>query len=246
MVVHLAAQSSVAQSWENPTATVKANIVVSTALLQAARDLGSVEAVLTVGSAEEYGAQGPHPIAETAALHPQNPYAVSKAVVGSLAQQLLGGTSVRWYHVRPFNHFGPGQRLGFIVADVCRQIVDIEGGRQTSLHVGNTTRVRDFLAVDDVVRAYAALLSSGAPSGYYNVASGTGISIAELIDKLVGLAERPISVRADPARLRPADVSTFVGNASKIRKATGWEPTVPLVEALATTLNWWRARPPKG
>jgi GDP-4-dehydro-6-deoxy-D-mannose reductase len=241
-VIHLAAQSNVVRSWQDPTGTMKANVVVSTALLQAVRDSNCVETVLTVGSSEEYGPQGGAPIPESAPLHPQNPYAASKALVGALARQLLGASSVRWYHVRPFNHFGSGQRPGFVVPDLCRQIVAIERGRQHYITVGNTAAVRDFLPVEDVVRAYAALIAGRAPSGCYNVASGRGLSIADLIAELTSLAHRPIEVRADPTRMRPAEVPVFVGDAEKIRRATGWNPRIPLRDALRDTLEWWRRK----
>lgn len=239
-IFHLAAQSNVAVSWQDVARTMRTNIVVSAALLQAVQRQTAVTMVTTVGSSEEYGPQGDHPISEDAPLRPQNPYAVSKMTVGTLAQQLLSRGTARWYHLRPFNHFGPGQRPGFVVADLCRQIVAVERGRQSAVAVGNTAAVRDFLAVEDVVGAYVELLRTAAPSGCYNIASGHGVPISDLVEHLVTLAECPVFVRSDPARMRPVDVPIFVGNPAKIQRATGWTARIPLAQALRRTLDWWR------
>ena len=241
-IVHLAAQSNVVMSWRRPANTLRDNIITSAALLEAVRDHGDVTTLIMVGSSEEYGPQGREPITEDARLDPQNPYALSKAAMGTLTAQLLGQTSVRWYHVRPFNHFGPGQRPGFVIPDLCRQIVAVESGRAPYVSIGNTSAVRDFLPVQDVVRAYTSLLGTGAPSGSYNVASGQGTSIAVLMNTLLELAAVRVEVREDPSRIRPSDVPVFIGSPEKLRCATGWTARIPVSEALLETLDWWRHR----
>lgn len=243
-VVHLAAQSHVPTSWHDPAETMRSNILPLAALLEAAEEVSGLRSVVSVGSGEEYGPQTVSPVTEAACAAPANPYAVSKLTASQLVR-LWGarsGVPYRVYHVRPFNHVGPGQQPGFVVPDLCRQIVEVERGGLPRIAVGNLAAVRDFLDVRDVVRAYALLLEGTAASGVYNVASGQGLSIAEVLRILVEAAMVPIEVVVDPARFRPLDVPEFVGSSEKLRAATGWTPQYAVTDTLAATLAWWRAR----
>ena len=128
--------------------------------------------------------------------------------------------------VRPFNHTGPGQPPDFVAPSFARQIAEIARGRSAPrIAVGNLDSVRDFLDVDDVVDAYLRLLDPRRPCGAYNVASGVGRRIGELLDTLIELAGARCEVEVDPERVRPTDHA--VGDASRLRAATGWEPRVP-------------------
>ncbi len=239
-VVHLAAQSHVPTSWNDPAGTLTSNLVTAAALFDAVRRRSDVSTVLTVGSSEEYGPQEPGPVGEMATPHPANPYALSKYAEGELARQILTRGHRAWYHVRPFNHIGPGQRRGFLVPDIASQIAAVERGEHTVLRIGDTSPVRDFLAVDDVAAAYSALLRVKPPSGIYNVASGRGRSVGEILENLLALSPVTIPVETDATRVRAADTSVFVGDPSKIRSATGWAPSTPLEVVLRRVLDSWR------
>jgi len=103
--------------------------------------------------------------------------------------------------------------------------------------VGNLEPVREFLHVLDVVDAYARLLVKGKPGEAYNVASGHGISMEDLLFKLAEMAGvRPI-VEADPDLMRPADLPHLVGDATKLRAATGWAPRYSLDVTLKQVLD---------
>jgi GDP-4-dehydro-6-deoxy-D-mannose reductase len=103
--------------------------------------------------------------------------------------------------------------------------------------VGNLEPVREFLHVWDVVDAYARLLTKGHAGEVYNVATGVGISLDDLLFKMAGmLGLRPIP-EADPDLMRPADIPYLVGDAAKLRTATGWTPRVPLDETLRQVLD---------
>ena len=108
------------------------------------------------------------------------------------------------------------------------------------LQVGNLDARRDFLAVEDVTRAYVALARQGHPGEAYNVGSGQSWSIGEIVDLLRSMARVPIAVRPDPARLRPADVPLLVADTTRLRDHTGWTPRIPLEDALRRTLDYWR------
>ncbi len=244
-IVHLAGQSSVHQSWRDPGGTLRTNVLAIVHLLDAARRCGLRPDVLVVGSAEEYGAVSPGelPIRESAPLRPASPYAVSKVAQGALA--LLYGPSggMRVVLTRTFHHTGPGRGEAFAESSFARQVAEIEAGlRPPVLKVGNLDAVRDFSDVRDVVRAYWMLLERGEGGTAYNVCSGRGRRIRDLLDTLLAASTARVDVQVDPARLRPSDVPAQVGDASRLRAATGWEPRIPLERTLCDLLDDWRAR----
>jgi GDP-4-dehydro-6-deoxy-D-mannose reductase len=244
-VVHLAGQSSVHQSWQDPAGTLRANLVGSLHLLEALRRLQGATRVLLVGSAEEYGAADParQPLGEDAPLAPRSPYAVSKMAQGFLALEYCRTFGMHALRTRTFPHTGPGRGELFAESSFARQVAEAELGlRPPVIEVGNLDAVRDFSDVRDVVRAYWMLLDRGAPGGVYNVCSGTGVRIRQLLERLIALARVPLEVRVDPARLRPADIPVLVGDPSLLRGATGWSPRIGLDTTLLDLLEDWRAR----
>ena len=102
--------------------------------------------------------------------------------------------------------------------------------------------MRDFTDVRDVVRAYWMLLDQGVPGEVYNVCSGRGVSLGELLERLIALSGLRVDVRRDASRLRSADAPALVGDPARLRAATGWEPTIPLERTLGDLLDYWRER----
>jgi len=244
-IVHLAAQSMVGISWNDPGSTFAVNVLGTINLLEAVRRVLTECKVLAVGSSEEYGltaAEGV-PLTEDHPCRPQNPYAVSKFAMGQIALQFAGRYGLRLVHARPFNHFGPGQQEGYVVSDFASQVARIEAGLQPPvLRVGDLTAKRDFTDVHDVVEAYAALLEADVENGVYNVCSGVARSVGEVLQLLLSETAVPIDVEADPERFRPAEVLVFVGSVDKIARATGWRPRREFTLSLRETLAWWRER----
>jgi GDP-4-dehydro-6-deoxy-D-mannose reductase len=237
-VIHLAAISSSAHSLRQPETTARVNYWGTRAVLEAAQREAPHARVLIIGSGEVYGSSsaGAAPFRESDALAPRTPYARSKACADLLAATYAerGLDVVR---IRPFNHTGPGQAPDFVAPAFAQQIAAIAAGRsEPRIRVGNLDSVRDFLDVDDVLDAYQRLLDRGVPADVYNVASGTGRRIGDLLDALIGLArvECAIEVDPDPERVRPTDAS--VGDASRLRAATGWQPRVPWLDTLSRLL----------
>ena len=245
LVFHLAAQASVAASWEAPARTLAINAGGAIQLFEALHAERLSPRVLLVGSGEQYGLVAPeeNPIKEACLPRPVNPYAVSKVAQDLYGYHYFVAYGLPIVRVRPFNHFGPRQQASFVLANFARQIALIEAGRADPvLPVGNLQARRDFLPVQDVVRAYLALIEEGHPGEAYNVGSGLARSIEEVLALCLELAEAPMTTRVDPTRLRPADVPLLVADTARLRAHTGWQPAVDFKEALKETLDYWRAR----
>jgi GDP-4-dehydro-6-deoxy-D-mannose reductase len=244
-IIHLAGQSSVHESWANPAATLRTNVIGLLHVFEAVRRRRLSPRVLVVGSAEEYGAVDPGaaPLTEDAPLRPLSPYAVSKVAQGYLALQYALSRDLSVIRTRTFPHTGPGRGEAFAESSFARQIAEVEAGRRRPvLAVGNLDAVRDFTDVRDVVRAYWALLERGASGEVYNVCSGQGTSIGDVLRSLLEIAGAQVDLQVDRERLRPSDLPSLVGDPRKLREATGWEPRVPLERTLRDLLDDWRER----
>ena len=240
-VVHLAAISSVSAARHDPDRTRRVNVLGTRAVLAAAARHAPNARVLLIGSGEQYGSaqSTPTPLDESTPSRPSSSYARTKAEAEALGVEYAerGLDVVR---VRAFNHAGPGQSDAFVVSSFAKQLAEIEADRREPiLRVGNLDSVRDFLDVQDVVEAYTRLLDPTVESGVYNVASGVGVRVGEVLEGLLALTPRRPKVEVDPARFRPTNYS--VGDATRLRAATGWRPRVALADTLSRTLEAWRA-----
>lgn len=241
-VIHLAAQASVRLSWTDPAGTYATNITGTGNLLEALRERPDTR-VLLVGSAQQYGnARLDRPLREDDPPDPPSPYAVSKVaqeMIGRLYRRTFGLGTVM---ARAFNHTGPGQSAEYAVGSFCSQIVAIERAEQPPrLRVGSLDTVRDFLDVRDVVAAYRLLLERGTPGEAYNVASGEGRSIGDLLKILLDAAGLTGTVEVEEAPPRAGDPESLIGDSSRLR-GLGWEPGVVMEQSLLDTLHWYRAQ----
>ncbi len=183
------------------------------------------------------------PLREDMPLRPSSPYAVSKVAQGLLALQYGPAGGLRILRTRTFHHTGPGRGETFAESSFARQIAEIEAGRRPPvLQVGNLDAVRDYTDVRDVVRAYWALLDRGVAGEVYNVCSGQGRRIRDLLEVLLAASGTKVEVRVDKDRLRPSDVPALVGDPARLRAATGWKPRVSLEDSLRELLQDWRQR----
>jgi GDP-4-dehydro-6-deoxy-D-mannose reductase len=243
VVYHLAAASHVGTSWLAPVDVLRVNAEGSLNVFLAAIEAG-VQRVLLIGSAEQYGRLRPDqlPVAETTPLQPVSPYGASKAAAEMLASHAFHGRGLPVISVRAFNHLGPGQSEALVASTIAKQVVDAERSGGGVVRTGDLSPRRDFTDVRDVVRAYRLLVERGEPGEAYNVCSGRDVAIQDIADHLVSRATAEVRLELDPERLRPADVPVVRGDCSKLRAATGWEPTIPLEQTLDDILAWWRAR----
>jgi GDP-4-dehydro-6-deoxy-D-mannose reductase len=244
-IVHLAGQSSVHHSWIDPGATLRTNVMGVVHLLEAVRAEGLRPRILVVGSADEYGivADPSAPVKEDTPLRPVSPYAVSKVAQSLLALEYAAPGGPEVLRTRTFPHTGPGRGEAFAESSFARQIVEVAAGqRPPVLSVGNLDSVRDFTDVRDVVRAYWALLERGAAGEVYNVCSGAGVRVGDVLQRLIALSGAAVEIRQDPGRFRPSDIPVLVGDPSRLKDATGWAPRLALDRTLSDLLEDWRAR----
>lgn len=242
-IFHLAAQSSVAQSWKNPELTIDVNIKGTINILNAVKDMDKRPRLLLIGSGEEYGhvKTDEIPIHEDNCLRPGNLYAASKACQNMIGRIYSEAYDMDIMSVRAFNHMGPKQAPIFVVSDFCKQVAEIEKGyREPVIKVGNLSARRDFTDVRDVVRSYVMLMESGIKGETYNVGSGTAISIQSILDKILSLSSIPIKVEIDPAKLRPVDIPVIEADIRKLIECTAWSADIPLSQTLKETLDYWR------
>jgi GDP-4-dehydro-6-deoxy-D-mannose reductase len=239
-VLHLAAQSFVPASFENPHETFDINLYGTLNLLEALQAAAFRGRMIFVGSGDTYG-QVPEaalPVREDHPLHPRNPYAVSKVAAEALCYQWSQTSGFEIVMVRPFNHIGPGQSPRFAIADFARQVTEIRlDRREPVLQVGDIDVTRDFTDVRDVVRAYALLLEKGRNGGIYNVCSGREYSIRDLLQRLIALAGVDARIKQDTARLRPAEQRRMVASFDTLHRDTGWQPLIPMEQSLQDLLN---------
>jgi GDP-4-dehydro-6-deoxy-D-mannose reductase len=240
-VVHLAAFSSVAGSWENPVEVWRVNTLGTVALLEAVRAERPAARVLVVSTGEVYGRSEVLPTPEDEPRRPLSPYAASKAAAELACERAARADGLDIVVARAFPHVGPGQDERFAVASWAAQIASLEARGGGTLAVGDLSVERDLTDVRDVVRAYRFLLEPSVGAGTYNVASGRTVRLAEVIQTLVGLARCPVTVEVDEKRLRQGDIQVLSGDAGRLMEATGWSPTIPLEQTLADTLSAARA-----
>lgn len=240
IIFHLAAQASPRRSFDDPWNTLQNNIRSQLNLFEACHE--SKPRILVVSSADIYRTAD-EALDEDTPFSPTNPYAVSKITQDMLALQYHLSHSLPTLRARPFNHFGPGQTTGFVAPDFAMQVARIEAGHQEPLmKVGNLSPERDFTDVRDVVRAYRLITEKGQAGEVYNIASGNTYSIQFLLDTLLRFSSTKIDVEVDPARFVPVDVPIKRGDYSRLHRATGWQPQIPIEQTLRDLLDECRQR----
>lgn len=233
LVVHLAAISHLPTAAANPAMAWDVNVTTSVRLLDALATAHSAGVlaprVLVIGSAEQYGR---HTLSLTTrlreddALLPRTVYAATKAAQEVAAMQTWRASGLSVIAARPFNHSGPGQEPRFLLPALVARALALRGQpADTPLVLGNSTPIRDFLHVRDVVAAYIVLGRLGTPGTAYNVASGEGRSVRDVAERILARVGRGPSLREDPALVRPVDVPSLIGDPTRIEAATGWRPS---------------------
>ncbi len=244
-IFHLSAQSFVPTSWHAPAETLVTNIIGQVNLFEAIRELKLNPRIQLACSSEEYGMvyENEIPIKETNSLRPLSPYGVSKVAQDLLGYQYHQSYGMHIVRTRAFNHEGARRGEVFVTSNFAKQIAEIEKGlKEPVIEVGNLEAKRDFSDVRDVVRAYWLALEKCEPGEVYNIASGKAFKIADMLNMLLKLSDVDVKIWQDPARMRPSDVPILAGDATKFKKATGWEPEIPFEKTLEDLLNYWRKR----
>lgn len=246
-IFHLAAQSSVAKSWEDPQGTIDVNIKGCVNLLETIRNIDSYDPrILMIGSGEEYGnlPKGVRQVSELTAIHPTSPYAMTKAAQTMLGQMYANAYRMHIIMARPFNHIGPGQREGFVVADFCKQLAGmmLDPTKERKVKVGNLTASRDFTDVRDVVRAYALLIQKGVDGEIYNIGTGFAAPVRSILEEVIRQSELEVTVEHDPKKFRPIEYLSISADVRKLQEVISWQPEISLGDTVADTLAYWKKK----
>ncbi len=243
-LLHLASYSSVANSWKYPIESINNNLNIFLNLLDAIR-LNNIQCrVLSIGSSEEYGNVTPHelPLTEENKLKPVSPYAVARVSQEMLSKIYADGYGLDIVITRSFNHIGPRQKDIFVISSFAKQLVMIanDACKPKKLITGDISIVRDFVDVRDVVKAYYLLLMNGKSGNIYNICTGIGTSLKEIIDKMCSQLNINIELLTDKNLIRPQDNKLIIGSYQKIKQQIGWEPTISIHDSLYDIILYWK------
>jgi GDP-4-dehydro-6-deoxy-D-mannose reductase len=233
----LAAQAAPAESFHNPNRTFEVNILGSTNVLEAVRQLGLKTRILLCGTSEEYGPQEP---LEDGVLEPRSPYAISKMAMTQMGLLYAKAYGLHVVVTRAFNHTGPGRSEVYMESSFAKQIAQIEANKRIFLEHGNLSSIRNFTDVRDVVRAYVKAIDL--PNGVYNICSENNVSVRDVVGILTKRASCDILLQKNDSLIRPADFSFRQPRCDKFKKLTGWKAEIPLEQTLQEILDYWRDR----
>ncbi|MES2430045.1 MAG: GDP-mannose 4,6-dehydratase [Bacteroidota bacterium] len=240
-IIHLASDSSVAYSWQKPIESFQNNTNIFLNLVEAVRLLKLKCRILSIGSSEEYGIVLPEalPLTELSPLNPVSPYAVARVSQEMLSTVYANGYGLDIVLTRSFNHIGAGQKETFVISSFAKQIIELKLGLRQSIEVGNVDIVRDFLDVMDVVKAYIYLIEKGKKGEVYNICSGKGYSLKELIEIMMHIAGINSGYTINKDLIRPSDNPIIIGSNAKIKKECNWKPEITIEESLSKMLDYW-------
>ncbi len=235
VVLHLGALIPIPYSYLHPREFVTANVTGTLNVLEAARR-AEVDRIVHTSTSEVYGTATKIPIDEEHQLHPQSPYAATKVGADQLALSYQRSFGVPVAIVRPFNTFGPRQSARAVIPTIVTQALS-----RDTIELGATGTTRDFLYVGDTV---SGIMCCGEAEGIegevINLGTGLEVSIAEVVQHVLGLVERDVPVTLDEDRVRPGDseVERLVADITKAKSLLGWEPKTSLDEGLRLTIDW--------
>lgn len=244
-VLHLAAQSFVPRSFEDPHETFAINLGGTLNLLIALRANAFEGRMLFVSSGDVYGRvpEEDLPVDESRIPEPRSPYGVSKIAAEQLCLQWHRTEGLDAMIARPFNHVGPGQDSRFVLPALARQVVAIAEGRQPPvIQAGDIDTTRDFTDVRDVVGAYAAMLRRGKPGTAYLIGTGQERRVRDLLLAMCTLCGIAPEIRQDPEKMRPSEQRRMAADATRLRKDTGWTPSISMESTLNDILKEARNR----
>lgn len=231
-IYHLAAQSSVGLSFDNPLSTFIFNSTSSLNFLEAVRTVSPKSKLLNPSSGEIYGKPKKLPITEEAEFEPINPYAISKLTSHMLADCFKNSYKLFVCNAILFNHESYLRPKNFFIKKIIQQSIEIKYGDRESIRVGNIEVKRDFGFAPAYVEAMWLMLQNDQPENFI-ISSGKSVSLKEIVDYVFGklkIDKRHLIV--DKTLYRPNDVLEFYGDSSKIKKSLGWNYNKSFFEVL--------------
>lgn len=242
-VFHLAAMASVGQSFSLERLTFRINVEGTLNMLEASAARKGLKRFVFISSSDCYGLFTPKTktLTENQPLNPVSPYGISKAAAERAVQYYQRQYGLPVGVARSFNHSGPRQIERFVIPAFARQVALIETGRQKPvLQVGDLSVRRDLSDVRDIVRGYRLIAEKGRDGGVYQLCSGRAVSIQSVLDTLVSLSSKRITVKIDKSRLRKADIPVLRGSHAKATREIGFRNEYTLKTTLIDTLTYWR------
>ena len=249
VLYHLAAQSYVVDSFDEPATTIEINTMGTLHILETVKELKKKEKydpiIHVCSSSEVYGQvkKDESPIKETNPYRPASPYAIGKLGADMLARLYYESYGLKTIRTRMFTHTGPRRGDVFVVSAFAKQIAKIEKRLQEPvLKVGNLESIRTFADVRDTVKAYYLLTKHCQPGEVYNIGGKRTMKIKEMLEILLSFSHMKdnIDIKVDDKLLRPTDVTFQIPDTFKFKKETGWDSPIPLEKTLEDTLNYWR------
>ncbi|RWZ78353.1 MAG: NAD-dependent epimerase/dehydratase family protein [Candidatus Microsaccharimonas sossegonensis] len=223
-IIHLAGLASVADSFKTPELYKSGNAEMTDNLLTTAKQQGFRGRVVAISTGALYDPNQSMPLTEDSKITEGSPYAVGKI----RAEEVIKRHKANGLDVviaRPFNHIGPGQGNGFLVADLYGQLLVARETQSSTISVGNLATKRDYTDVRDIVTAYTKLATADALTHEtYNIASGaslSGFEILHILQKTMGLELiKPVT---DQSRVRLTDALDIIGDASRLKNELSWD-----------------------
>jgi GDP-4-dehydro-6-deoxy-D-mannose reductase len=247
-VVHLAGMAFGPDATRDPEAAARVNVDGTAVVLEAVRSVSPGAAVVVAGSADVYGSPNPWdlPLKESAPIRPTGPYGRSKLAQEEVALAAAREGSLAVVATRSFNHTGPGQRPEFVAPALARRILAARDQGLDAIRVGNIDVRRDIGDVRDVARAYRLILDGLAegriaPGTVVNVATGNSVAIRHVLGVLAEIVGVQVGSQVDPTLVRTDDPPEIVGDSSRLRSLTGWEPRIPLRQTLTDLVESLRS-----
>lgn len=236
VVFHLASLIAIPYSYLAPEAYTATNVIGTQHVLDACRR-HDVARLVHASTSEVYGTAQRVPIDENHPLHPQSPYAASKAGADLLALSYHASFGTPVVVLRPFNTFGPRQSLRAIIPTIAGQL--LAGG---PVRLGATEPTRDFTFVTDTAAGFVHAATADAIGQVVQLGTGRETSIGDLARTLASIVGVPLNVEKDAERVRPAgsEVMRLVSDPSRARRLLGWSPSVEFDDGLHTTVEWLR------
>jgi GDP-4-dehydro-6-deoxy-D-mannose reductase len=244
-VFHLAATSFVRSSFDQAAEVINNNVTSQVNVMESLLRHNPHAVMQIACTSEEYGLVKPEetPITENNPIRPLSPYGVSKVAQEKLGYQYNQSYGLKVIITRTFNHCGPRRGDAFVESSFCKQVAMVEAGKQEPvIYHGNLESVRDYTDARDVVEAFWLATEKCPPGEPFNICSGKGITIEQLLDNILSLSNITIQKRPDPDRMRPSDVKLLIGDSSKFRDLTGWEPRIPFKQTMNDLLEAWRKK----
>ena len=241
-VFHLAAMAFVPDGEREFEKIFEINTIGAAHVLEAIKEHSPKSRFLLTSSAEVYGdpVVGSLPLTEASVMRPISTYGVTKVAADSMAFKYAFREGLHTVRVRAFPHIGPGQSERFAISGFAKQLAQIKLKKLPPIvKVGNLEAKRDYSDVSDIVRGYREALLNGKRGEAYNLASGTSVSINDILQQLIKISGEKVEIVQDPERMRPVDIADAYGSSAKAYKDFGWKPRISLEAALHGLFAYW-------